>query len=156
MALLASLLGACSGVTVTAQLDLRSQVTLGNVFVTGTEQAALNVSVTVSVTGSGAQPYYGNSGVGLVWNVTDFFGAVRAQGSVDRLPSHTTMVQVRPFGVSTRPPAGYFVLNLRLVDRNHSNALLQSNFTTFAVLWVPTLLFKLEKLKLLNNSFPLY
>lgn len=120
----------------TAQLDLTSQVALGNVFVTSTtDQVALNVGTAVTVSGTGALPFYNNSGVALAWNVTDFFGAVRAQGTVERLPSGSARTAVRPFGLSTRPPAGYFVLNLRLVDRNHSNALLQSNFTTFAVLW---------------------
>jgi len=138
--LLLLLVGLCAGALVTtAQLDLTSQVALGNVFATSaTDQAvALNVGTAVTVSGTGALPFYNNSGVALAWNVTDFFGAVRAQGTVERLPSGSALTVVRPFGLSTRPPAGYFVLNLRLVDRNHSNALLQANFTTFAVLWVP-------------------
>jgi hypothetical protein len=132
-------LQAAQAVTVTAQLDMASQVALGNVFVTAsTEQVTLRVGTTVTVSGAGALPYYNNTGVGLAWNVTDFFGAVRASGAVERLPSGTIVSELKPFGTTTSPPAGFFVLNLRLVDRNSSDALLQSNFTTFAVLWVRT------------------
>jgi hypothetical protein len=122
---------------VTAQLDMSSQVALGNVFVTAAaEQVTLRVGTTVTVSGAGTLPYYNNTGVGLAWNVTDFFGAVRASGTVERLPSGTVVRELKPFGTTTRPPAGFFVLNLRLLDRNNTNALLQSNFTTFAVLCV--------------------
>jgi hypothetical protein len=84
-------LQAAQAVTVTAQLDMTSQVALGNVFVTAsTEQVTLRVGTTVTVSGAGALPYYNNTGVGLAWNVTDFFGAVRASGAVERLPSGTS------------------------------------------------------------------
>jgi hypothetical protein len=79
-AVVALLLLACSNlhatqaVTVTAQLDMTSQVALGNIFVTAaTEQVTLRVGTTVTVSGAGALPYYNNTGVGLAWNVTDFF-----------------------------------------------------------------------------------
>jgi hypothetical protein len=96
-----------AAVTVTAQLDMTSQVALGNVFVTAAaEQVTLRVGTTVTVSGAGALPYYNNTGVGLAWNVTDFFGAVRASGTVERLPSGTVVRELKPLARRrARPPA---------------------------------------------------